>query len=261
LHLASEAPHAKDILLTYAELLDVQARVAEAVPLGRWIPLAEGGRGPSRLGLDRLPVAEMLPLFSDFLASAAGLGTDVMRSDASKMSSTSSASWIALLGSALSADSDDDDPPFHIRAFLQSVATALVTPLTSEVDHAVEPALTRRCPVCGGSPVVGALQDVPEALGIRSLICGVCGGAWRSPRLTCAYCGEDDADELTVHAAESLPWIRLDACKSCRRYLKIVDLRRRGDAVPLVDDVATVEMDLWAQQRGLHRVQTNLFGL
>jgi formate dehydrogenase maturation protein FdhE len=40
-----------------------------------------------------------------------------------------------------------------------------------------------------------------------------------------------------------------------------VDLRSRGDAVPLVDDLASVELDLWASERGLTRVATNLFGL
>jgi formate dehydrogenase maturation protein FdhE len=64
-----------------------------------------------------------------------------------------------------------------------------------------------------------------------------------------------------VHVAESLRHVRLDECLSCACYLKTVDLRSRGDAVPLVDDLASVELDLWASERGLTRVATNLFGL
>jgi formate dehydrogenase maturation protein FdhE len=64
-----------------------------------------------------------------------------------------------------------------------------------------------------------------------------------------------------VHVAESRPHVRLDECSSCARYLKTVDLRSRGDAVPLVDDLASVELDLWASERGLTRVEMNLFGL
>ena len=254
--LAAEAPHAAEILLTYAELAHLQARVADAVPAPRWLALATSEGGPPRLRLDRLPLDELVPLFADFLAGAADLGTDVMKTDAGALAAAPGGRWLALLGTALAPELDDQ-APFHIRAFLQPVATALAA-----ADR--RPLETRkggRCLICGGAASVGALQDLPGAAGSRSLVCATCGTAWRLPRLTCAFCGEDDADQLLVHAAESLPWIRIDECKSCVRYLKIVDLRKRGDAVPLVDDLATVELDLWARGKGLRRVQESLFGL
>jgi formate dehydrogenase maturation protein FdhE len=43
--------------------------------------------------------------------------------------------------------------------------------------------------------------------------------------------------------------------------MKTVDLRKRGDAVPLVDELATVELDLWAQERGLTKMRVNVLGL
>ena len=46
----------------------------------------------------------------------------------------------------------------------------------------------------------------------------------------------------------------------CRCYIKSVDLRADGDAVPVVDDIATVELDLWARERGLAKVSPNLLG-
>lgn len=258
LHLAAEVPHAEEILSTYADLLEVQERVAEAVPVRRWLALVGGAEsGPPRLRLDRLPVGELVPLFADFLASAADLGTDVMRADAGVLSGTPGADWLVLFGAALSSDGPDDHPPFHVRAFLQPVATTLA----AADGEGVGGPRGGRCFVCGGAPAVGALQDLPNALGSRSLTCAVCGSAWRLARLLCAHCGEDDAEKLAVHTAESLPWVRLDECRSCGRYLKTMDLRRRGDAVPLVDDLATVELDLWARERGLTRVQENLFGL
>lgn len=64
-----------------------------------------------------------------------------------------------------------------------------------------------------------------------------------------------------MHTAESVPHVRLDECGSCKRYIKTIDLRRRGDAVPVVDELATVELDLWARQRGLTKARTNVFGL
>lgn len=258
LRLAEEAPHAEEILTTYADLLDVQARVAEGVPVRRWLALVRApAGGPPRLRLDRLPVEELVPLFADFLARSADLGTELMRSDAGALSGAPGANWLALFGAALASDGPDADPPFHIRAFLQPVATALAM----ADGEAVESARGGRCLVCGGAPAVSMLEDLPGALGSRSLVCGVCGGSWRLPRLVCAHCAEDDAEKLSVHTAESLPWVRLEACGTCNRYLKCVDRRQRGGAVPMVDDLATVELDLWARGRGLARVQENLFGL
>jgi FdhE protein len=58
-----------------------------------------------------------------------------------------------------------------------------------------------------------------------------------------------------------VPHVRLEECGTCRRYLKTVDLRRRGDAVPVVEELATIELDLWAREKGLTKLHTNVFGL
>lgn len=40
-----------------------------------------------------------------------------------------------------------------------------------------------------------------------------------------------------------------------------MDLRVTGLAVPLVDDLATPELDLWAAEQGLEKIAPNLLGL
>jgi formate dehydrogenase maturation protein FdhE len=40
-----------------------------------------------------------------------------------------------------------------------------------------------------------------------------------------------------------------------------VDLRKEGHAVPLVDELAAVELDIWAQERGLTKLRENVLGL
>ena len=102
------------------------------------------------------------------------------------------------------------------------------------------------------------LQDLPDALGARTLLCPLCATSWRIDRLTCAGCGERSAEQLEMHTAESVPWVRVDECRTCRGYLKTIDLRQRGDAVPIVDELATVELDVWARERGLTKVRTNV---
>lgn len=255
LQLAAERPSSAELLFTYAELVGVQGRVAEKVPASLWLALVGAEGGPPRLRLDRLPLEELVPLLADFLAEAGDLGTEVMRTSAEVLSSAPGASWLALLGSAL-GHSGSEEAPFHVRAFLQPVATALA----AADPRPRETARGGRCLVCGGAPVVGAIQDLPEGPGSRSLVCSVCGTSWRLPRVACASCGEDEPDRLVAHVAPSAPWVRIDECKRCRRYVKSVDLRERPDAVPLVDDLATGDHDHWARARGIRRLQENLFG-
>jgi formate dehydrogenase accessory protein FdhE len=256
LDLVSQAPEAEEVLGTYADLVRVQARVAERLPVGRWLALVSAEAGPPKLRLDRLPVDELVPLFSDFLAGTAHLGDDALRTDVGALSGMPGVDWLALLGSALAPDIPDDDGPLHIRAFLQAVATALA----AGANHGAETTTkARRCLMCGGAPVVGALGRTPGGKARRSLICAVCGTAWVLPRPACARCGEERANKLALRQAHSLVWVCIEACETCGGYTKTVDRRQRTEAVPIVDDLATVDLDLWALEQGLARIRQNLF--
>jgi FdhE protein len=271
LRLAREVPHAAEILTTYAKLTEVQERVAAEVPVVRWLAAARthevGGSGAPLLRIERLPVDELLPLFADCLEQMAGVGTEVMRQEAKRLAADSGERRTLLDH----AQSQPDTASFHPRAFVEAVATPLVMAVAADLPADVEPGpaaptaegngTAARCRACGGSPVVATLRDHAGALGARALVCGLCGNEQRIRRLTCAHCGESDAERLRVHTAESVPHVRLDECRSCGRYLKTVDLRRRGDAVPMVEELATVELDLWAREQGLTKMQTNIFGL
>jgi FdhE protein len=57
------------------------------------------------------------------------------------------------------------------------------------------------------------------------------------------------------------PHIRVEECQNCKSYLKAIDLREDGLAVPMVDEIASVELDLWADENGLRKLQRNLLGL
>jgi FdhE protein len=116
------------------------------------------------------------------------------------------------------------------------------------------------CPFCGSKPVVAILR--PEGDGAkRSLLCSLCFTEWDFRRLLCPHCGEEDQGKLPVYTAEEFPHIRVEACDSCRGYIKSVDLTRNGLAVPEVDEVAAIALDLWAAEKGYTKLQPNLFGL
>jgi FdhE protein len=96
----------------------------------------------------------------------------------------------------------------------------------------------------------------------RSLVCGRCAGWWTFPRATCVWCGEADPRRLPSFVPDRRS-VRVDGCETCSHYVKTFDLREPGAAelVPLVDDVATVSLDLWANDQGLARPLVSFAGV
>jgi FdhE protein len=122
------------------------------------------------------------------------------------------------------------------------------------------------CPACGGQPQASAIAEESGefmAGSPRSLVCGRCATWWPYPRITCALCGEEDSRLIESFLVEGRRSARVDSCATCRGYIKTFDLREPGAVgiVPLVDDVATLTLDVWAQQRGLHRSASSLAGV
>jgi FdhE protein len=144
---------------------------------------------------------------------------------------------------------------FALEAVIQPIAECLAAHRTLTAG-ATDP----RCPACGGTPVVGVLRE--EGHGAkRRLVCGLCCTEWDYLRLVCVKCGEQRFDALPVFSAEQFPHARIDACDTCRSYLKTIDATRDGRVVPVVDDVASVALDLWAREQGYERVRRNLVGI
>ena len=116
------------------------------------------------------------------------------------------------------------------------------------------------CPSCGGKPVVGVLRGEGDGAK-RALICSVCALEWPYRRLICANCGEEDKEKLPVYIAEKIAHIRVEACDTCGTYLKSVDVTKDGFAVPVVDEIATVALNLWADEHGYTKIETNVLGM
>jgi FdhE protein len=52
----------------------------------------------------------------------------------------------------------------------------------------------------------------------------------------------------------------VEACDTCKRQLRTIDLTKDGNAVPDVDDLAAIPLTLWAQEFGYERIFPNLLG-
>jgi len=118
------------------------------------------------------------------------------------------------------------------------------------------------CPFCGGAPQLSILESAGDADGGgRQLLCGTCFTVWPFRRVLCAQCGEEDEHRLSYYHSPAFDHLRVDACDTCRHYLKTVDLTRLGIAVPVVDEVAGAPLDLWAHEHEYQKIELNLVGL
>ena len=116
------------------------------------------------------------------------------------------------------------------------------------------------CPDCSGPPVVALLREAGHGAR-RSHVCGTCLKESPAPRLGCVACGEQNVDALPVFRAEETDPARIDACDTCRVYVKSIDLTKDGSADPIADDLASVALDLWARQQNYRRSRPNLLRL
>ena len=115
------------------------------------------------------------------------------------------------------------------------------------------------CPLCGGKPIVGVLRSEGDGAK-KSLICMLCAHEWGFRRVYCPACGEEREPQMAFYSAPEIAHVRVDVCDTCHTYLKSIDLTKTGLAVPVVDELATIPLDLWAREHGYEKLQINLLG-
>jgi len=105
--------------------------------------------------------------------------------------------------------------------------------------------------------------------------------------MTCAACGETETRHLPIFAEEGTTGaeaggavvrglgaapaaapahsprfrhVSIHACRTCSRYLLNVDLCGDARAVPVVDEMAAIPLDLYAREQGMTKIVPNLMG-
>ena len=120
------------------------------------------------------------------------------------------------------------------------------------------------CSACGGAPWIAARRGGggPNSDGsARSLLCALCALEWQLPRIRCPACGEEDPGKLPNYAAPEHPAARIEACETCRAYVKSIDLSKDARPLPEVDDLVSLSLDLWALEQDFTRLEPGLAGL
>jgi len=245
--LAERYDFAREPLTLYGTVADAQQRAFERARADR----------PSVEDLAAYVVRAALP---DVMSAVMTAGTETLRE--AVLLRFHEGDLERMVTSWLRGDAQDGTDVFLARAATAPVLEAL--PDLSQGENPLQPSQQRFCPACGGPPQVSVFVDSGEALvtGQRRLVCARCSSEWVYPRMTCVACGETESSKLVVLAdPQQLPHLRIDACERCKRYIVSVDARLEGHAVPVVDEIAAIPLDIAAAERGFTKVTPNLMGL
>jgi FdhE protein len=200
---------------------------------------------------------ELLASFPSFLAVVEDQAPASLAQVARDLCNSSSDSWAELFTDCWTNTETPIEPQeFLVLAFLQPSAEFL----RSSARLQSEGYTLSLCPFCNRKPALGILRPLGDG-GRRSLLCGFCLAEWEFRRLICAGCGQEDHAKLPVYTAEELPYIRVECCDACHTYIKTIDLTKNGLAEPLVDELASVPLNLWAHEHAYAKLHPNLLGM
>jgi FdhE protein len=195
--------------------------------------------------------------FKNFISLVEQNGPLPLREAALELKNASDESLHELLtvfwNSAETAIEHSGPSDFFARAFLQPYAAGI----RARFNPGSSGPTSYLCPLCKRKPGGGVLRPLGDG-GQRSLICSFCMAEWPFRRILCPGCGEGDYAKLPVYTAEEVRHVRVEACDSCRMYIKTVDMTKSGLAEPVVDEIAAVPLDLWALEKGYTKLNLNL---
>jgi hypothetical protein len=275
--LAETYAYAAEGLRFYERLAGFQKSLYRGLEKGSGT--AKEARPPGSLR-DELDLGFLLPWFGRYLALVAEIAPPPLAKAAAELAGTSGTgglagsagtggvgqtSWPDLLVEFWRADPETGSTlpqPEALIAwtFLQAYAEYLADHTEQPAADALGGSTPYLCPACGGRPLVGVLRPLGDG-GKRSLICSLCATEWEFRRIVCPACGEESVDKLPVFVDEELSYVRVEACDTCRYFIKTIDLTRDGRAVPVVDELAAIPLSLWAAERQYTKLSPNLLGL
>ncbi|HXY48609.1 MAG TPA: formate dehydrogenase accessory protein FdhE [Terriglobales bacterium] len=252
--LAGKHPFAGEILRLYVEIALFQEKLygelEDTNGRGESLNVSAPVQSPSRM--------VHLRRFRSFLEMIEKAGLPQVAGVANQLAVRGEENWTDLLNQCWqqAGSSQQDAALLLARAFLQPFAE-LVRERSSLPGSGAAPS---HCPLCRRKPGVAVLRPQGDG-GRRSLVCSFCLAEWDFRRIVCAACGEENHSKLPVYVAEDFDYIRVEACDTCNQYIKTIDMTKNGLAEPVVDEIASCPLDLWAQQHGYAKIAVNLMGL
>ena len=268
--LAASYPFAAEGLRYYARVATLQKDVYGEIQKA----LASAPRISSDRPLrDELDFFLLLPKFPGFLSIIRKIAPAPLAQAAANLAMKGSAAWQRTIEDFWYRDSesagtedlqqDDSFDQADASSSERALAWVFLQPYAEYLaDHrevTIVDGTPSTCPLCGGRPAVGVLRSEGDGAK-KSLICMLCAHEWLFRRIYCPACGEEREPQMAFYSAPEIAHVRVDVCDTCHTYLKSVDLTTTGLAVAVVDELATIPLDLWAREHGYQKLQTNLLG-
>ena len=248
--LAAESSGSQELLVFYGQLLRAQSEIYESFRSRKdWLPSGELENDVAVVQASMMGLLECVARHGP--ASLAAEARGLLAAEANVIA-------VELLDYWRSPS----DTQFFAKAVLQPYALWLAETRTGPAGRELAGG-ERTCPFCGGKPQVSFLQSKESNAesGNRDLLCATCLCSWEFRRVVCANCGEEQPAKLGYFHSPEFDHVRIEACDSCKHYIKGIDLTRLGYAVPLVDEIYAAPLDLWAREHGYTKIELNLVGL
>lgn len=215
---------------------------------------------------DELDFFLLLPKFPEFLSLIRQIAPAPLAQASDELARKGPAAWQHVIEDFWQRDPEltgGVDETERAKASDQLLAWLFLQPyaecLADYREIAVVDGTPSTCPLCGGKPAVGVLRSEGDGAK-KSLICMLCAHEWTFRRIYCPACGEEREPQMAFYSAPEIAHVRVDVCDTCHTYLKSIDLTKTGLAVAVVDELATIPLDLWAREHGYEKLQINLLG-
>ena len=258
-YLASAHPFASEVLHFYSRLAEFQKTFYAEIKSDLGTDLSRRNFPSARVREFPFDSINVLPRLTTVLALLGEIAPPALAAAARQISLLDATSQRSLVAAYWELGGSDQ----QISPFAQFVPRAFLQPLAelhaNYASNAPAESTQHECPLCDGLPLLGVLRPEGDG-GKRRMMCSFCLQEWDFRRIYCPACGEEDEKKLPVYVAEQFPHIRVEACETCKTYVRTIDLTKDGNAVALVDDLAAIPLSLWAQERGYTRMQPNLLG-
>jgi formate dehydrogenase accessory protein FdhE len=269
--LTSTYPFAAEGLRFYSRVATFQKSLYEEIQKASLVSPKILSDAPLR---DKLDLFALLPKFPRFLSAIEQIAPVPLAQAAGDLSQKGSAAWQQAIqdlwqagaewpADVSAAEEDETHEVDEIIASQRLLAWIFLQPYAEFLANRRAPmhldGTPSLCPLCSGKPVVGVLRAEGDGAK-KSLICMLCAHEWNFRRIYCPACGEEREPQMAFYSAPEIAHVRVDVCDTCHIYLKTVDLTKTGLAVPVVDELATIPLDLWAREHGYQKLQINLLG-
>jgi FdhE protein len=114
------------------------------------------------------------------------------------------------------------------------------------------------CPACGSAPVSSSVVGWEGAHGTRFCCCSLCATQWNVVRIRCLVCGNEKG--IAYQSIEGgTDTVCAETCDSCNSYVKMFHRHKNSALEPLVDDVASLDLDMVLREAGWQRASVDPF--